>query len=154
MDRRGVGEHGLDISEVHADRDRPAPSFARSLPYLMRRSRSSSAILRTPSLSPMAVRQKSLERPILTPTSVMSWRWSAMRSRKRFASRDLRVMAGSWRSMRRSMSSAHSSASLRRRNVSLTYCPFRRIWALQEPDFSLVKVANPCALRVHSRVEK
>ena len=49
---------------------------------------------------------------------------------------------------------AHSSASLRRGNVSLTYCPFRRIWALQEPDFSLVKVANPCALRVHSRVEK
>lgn len=49
---------------------------------------------------------------------------------------------------------AHSSASQRRGKVSLTYCPFRRFWALHEWDFSLVKVANPCALRVHSRVEK
>jgi len=37
------------------------------------------------------------------------------------------------------------SASFRRRNVSLTYFPFRRTWTLQEPYFGLVIVAT----RVH-----
>ncbi len=32
--------------------------------------------------------------------------------------------------------------SAERRNVSLTYFPFRRTWTLQEPDFSLVIVAT------------
>ena len=32
--------------------------------------------------------------------------------------------------------------SLRRRNVSLTYCPFRRTWARQDPELSLVNVAK------------
>jgi hypothetical protein len=41
-----------------------------------------------------------------------------------------------------SISMPHSSASFRRRNVSLTYFPFRRTWTLQEPDFSLVIVAT------------
>jgi len=49
----------------------------------------------------------------------------------------------------RSTSSAHSSASLRRRNVSLTYFPFRLTWTRQDPDFSFVNVAKTCALRVH-----
>src|ERR1700730_879573 len=44
---------------------------------------------------------------------------------------------------------AHSSASLRRRNVSLTYFRFRLTWTRQELDLSFVKVAKPCALRVH-----
>jgi hypothetical protein len=56
--------------------------------------------------------------------------------------------------MRRSISSAHSSASLRRRNVSLTYFPFRRTWTRHEPDLSLLKVATACALRVHRGVEQ
>jgi hypothetical protein len=42
----------------------------------------------------------------------------------------------------------HSSASLRRRNVLLTYFPFRRTSTRHEPDLSLVKVAMACALRV------
>jgi hypothetical protein len=42
----------------------------------------------------------------------------------------------------------HSSASLRRRNVSLTYFPFRRTWARREPDLSFAKVAKTCALPV------
>jgi hypothetical protein len=33
---------------------------------------------------------------------------------------------------------AHCSASFRRRNVSLTYFPFRRTWTRQQPDFGLV----------------
>jgi len=38
---------------------------------------------------------------------------------------------------------AHSSASLRRRNVSLTYFRFRLTWTRQELDLSFVKVAKP-----------
>ena len=41
----------------------------------------------------------------------------------------------------RADSMPHSSASFRRRNVSLTYFPFRRTWTFQGPDFSLVIVA-------------
>ena len=41
------------------------------------------------------------------------------------------------------------SASLRRRNVSLTYFPFRRTWARLDPELSLENVAKTCALRVH-----
>ena len=59
-----------------------------------------------------------------------------------FASREVRATAGSPRSMRRSTSSAHSSVSFRRRNVSLTYCPFRRTWAREDPESSLVNVAK------------
>ena len=66
-----------------------------------------------------------------------------------FVSREPRTKAGSLRSVRRSTSSAHSSASLRRRNVSLTYFRFRLTWTRQELDLSFVKVAKPCALRVH-----
>ena len=60
------------------------------------------------------------------------------------ASRD----CGFPRSMRRSTSSAHSSASFRRKNVSLTYFPFRRTWARQDSELSLENVAKTCALRV------
>jgi hypothetical protein len=35
----------------------------------------------------------------------------------------------------------------------LTYFPFRRTWARQEPDLSFVKVAKTCALRVRRAVE-
>ena len=40
-------------------------------------------------------------------------------------------------------------ASFRRKNVSLTYFPFRRTWARQDPELSLENVAKTCALRVH-----
>ena len=52
-------------------------------------------------------------------------------------------------SIRRSVSRAHPSASLWRRNVLLTYFPFRLTWTRHEPDLSRVKVATACALRVH-----
>lgn len=60
---------------------------------------------------------------------------------------------GSPRWIGRSTLSAHFSASLRRRTVSLTYFPFRRIWTRQDPDLSFVKVAKTCVLRVHGAVE-
>jgi hypothetical protein len=86
-------------------------------------------------------------------TSRRSSRCSLIKSPNVFASRELRARAGSPRSMRRSISSAHSSASFRRRNVSLTYFPFRRTWARQDPDLSFVNVAKACALRVRRGVE-
>ena len=51
-----------------------------------------------------------------------------------------------------------SSASFRRRNVSLTYFPFRRTWALQDPDFSLVidatRVRSVCTEASKSRKKR
>ena len=76
-------------------------------------------------------------------------RCNLIRSPNVFASRELRAKAGSPRSIRRSTSSAHSSASFRRRNVSLTYFPFRRTRARQDPEFSLGERRQTCALRVH-----
>ena len=46
------------------------------------------------------------------------------------------------------------NSNFRRSNEWSQISPFRWIWVLQEPDFSLVGSANPCALRVHARVEK
>ena len=43
----------------------------------------------------------------------------------------------------------HSSAGSRRRNVLLTYLPFRRTWTLQDPDFQSGDGCHACALRVH-----
>ncbi len=131
----------------------PAPSCARAFPNWMRRSRSSSEIRKRPNLCSRRVRLADLDRPIRLPTSCRSSRCSFIRSPIVFASRDLCAMAGSPRSIRRSTSSAHSSASLRRRKVSLTYFPFRLTWLRQEPDLSFVKVAKTCALRVHRAVE-
>jgi hypothetical protein len=37
----------------------------------------------------------------------------------------------------------------KRRNVLLTYLPFRRTWTRHDPDLSRVKVATACALHVH-----
>src|SRR5208282_3650836 len=87
------------------------------------------------------------------PTSCRSSRCNLIKSANVFVSRELRARADSPRSMRRSTSSAHSSASFRRRNVSLTYFPFRRTWTRQEPEFSFVIVAKACALRVQRTVQ-
>jgi hypothetical protein len=47
---------------------------------------------------------------------------------------------------------------LRRRNVSLTYFPFRRSWALEKPDFSLVidatRVRSVCTEASKSRKKR
>jgi hypothetical protein len=50
------------------------------------------------------------------------------------------------RSIDRSTSRAHSSASCRRRNVLATYCRLHRTWTRQLPESSFVKVAIACAL--------
>ena len=76
------------------------------------------------------------------PTSCKSSRCNLTKSPNVFVSLKRRAWARSPRSMRRSTSSAHSSASLRRRNVSLTYFPFRRTWARQDLELSLVNVAK------------
>jgi len=127
----------------------PAPSTACSLPNWINRSRSSSCSCKRPILSSRNVRLAFFDRPIRFPTSWRSSRWRRTRSPNLLSSRELTASGGSPRSMRRSISSAHSSASLRRRNVSLTYFPFRRTWTRHEPDLSLLKVATACALRVH-----
>lgn len=136
----------------------PAPSSARSFPNLISRSRSSSERRRCPRFSSRKIKLALFDRLMVLPTSIKSRRWSAMRSPKSRAFRDLRVVAGSWRSIRRSISIPHSSASFRRRNVSLTYFPFRRTWTLQEPDLSFVMVAtrvrSVCTEASKSRIKR
>jgi hypothetical protein len=131
----------------------PALSLALSFPNWMSHPRSSSGIRSRPNLCSRKVRLTPLERPMRLPTPYRSSRCNLIKSPNVFASREARAIAGSPRSMRRSTSSAHSSASFRRKNVSLTYFPFRRTWARQDPELSLENVAKTCALSVHRAVE-
>ena len=127
----------------------PAPSLALSFPNWMSHPRSSSRIRSRRNLCSRMVRLTPLERPMRLLTPCRSSRRNLIKSPNVFASREPRAIAGSPRSMRRSTSSAHSSASFRRKNVSLTYFPFRRTWARHDPELSLENVAKTCALRVH-----
>jgi hypothetical protein len=140
-----VQKNGFDVSKADPDSDRTRAFACPFFPNSMRRPRSSSGTRNRPSLCSRKVRLAALDRPVRLPTSCKSSRCNLTKSPNVFVSWEVRAMAGSPRSMRRSTSSAHSSASLRRRNVSLTYFPFRRTWARQDPELSLVNVANVCA---------
>jgi hypothetical protein len=137
-----VQKNGFDYPRSIPIVTGPAPSRARSFPNSMSRPRSSSGIRNRPSLCSRKVRLAALDRPMRLPTSCKSSRCNLTKSPNVFASREVRAMAGSPRSMARSTSSAHSSASFRRRNVSLRYFTFRRTWARQDPELSLVNVAK------------
>lgn len=124
----------------------PAPCLARFLPNSISRSRLSAGSFTLPSVAFSDVITAAFDRRGGLPTSCMSLSCRSIRSPNVRTFRTTRGLEYPLRSMLRSISSAHSSPSLRRRNVSATYRVFRRTWTRQFPDAICVKVAT----RVHS----
>ena len=131
----------------------PAPSLRRSLANSMILSRSIWLRRKWPISSLSLFREYAFERRSGLRTSSMSAMWRSTRSATVFIRSGRCLETLSPRSTRRSILSAHSSASLRRRNDWETYRPLRRTCARQLPEGSFVIDDISCALRVHRGIK-
>jgi hypothetical protein len=126
----------------------PAPCAARFRPNSINLSRVKSLRCARPREVLSALSTIDFDRRTGFPTWARSSRCSAIKSEKmRGCSWDLERRIGVPRSMERSASIAHSSASRRRTNVFATYWRFLLTWTRQLPEPSLVKVGIVCALQ-------